>query len=44
MLISDIQTLYNAHSSDIAWVANPTSANLTLQLIEGVEKVRFIRS
>lgn len=43
-LIGDIQTLYNANSSSVAWVATPTSANLALQLLEGVEKVRFIRS
>ena len=42
-LLTDIQTEYNANNN-IAWSASPTSADLALQLIEGVERVRFVKA
>ncbi|MEM9685409.1 MAG: hypothetical protein AAF934_00625 [Bacteroidota bacterium] len=43
-LLGDIQAIYDANNSAIEWEAPPTSANLAPQLIEGVEKVRFIKA
>ncbi|MEM9687701.1 MAG: hypothetical protein AAF934_12395, partial [Bacteroidota bacterium] len=45
-LVSDIQTLYDGltNSNDIAWKETPTSADLALQLLEGVERVRFVKA
>ena len=44
-LITDIQDAYDnaTNGSDIAWSATPVSVHLALQLIEGVERVRFIK-
>ena len=42
-LITDIQSAYTANNS-IAWNASPTSVDLALQLIEGVERVRFVKA
>ena len=39
-LVANIQAEYNANNS-VKWNASPTSATLALQLIEGVERVRF---
>ncbi len=41
-LLSNIQAEYDLNSNNIAWTDDPTSANLALQLLEGVERVRFI--
>ena len=41
-LLANIQATFTA-DREIAWSDNPTSANLALQLLEGVENVRFIR-
>ncbi|MEM9685981.1 MAG: hypothetical protein AAF934_03565 [Bacteroidota bacterium] len=42
-LLTDIQTEYTANNS-IAWKETPTSADLALQLLEGVERVRFVKA
>ena len=44
-LVSAIQTKYEnpeSNSAVVAWNSAPTSANLALQMLEGVERVRFI--
>jgi hypothetical protein len=45
-LVAGIQDLYNSKTdkTQIDWIGTPTSAEFALQMIEGVQKVRFITS